>query len=472
MKNINEIKLNEIFDKLSKNELVKVVDVTFKEVHGKIAFHMFLANTKRYNKELTGKINKNTIDILDKVYPGVYYKMSLIEKDIVHTILSGNLVLYIGTSLYRIICQSDLNRSISDSIIEPQKIYSSRDGLTESIETNVSLIQKRIKSTGFMCEQYLIGERSNTLVDILYIDDIANKDNVKIVREKLETLNTATIYSINDIIYLFEKNSLFPLTAELGSPEIIAGCINEGQICILIDQIPIAIVVPVNIFYYMTLKEGNYSNPVKTIYNRMLIFICFFVSIGLLGIYSGILSFHSSSLSLISISAIKTSLKGSTFPLFLEFIFITFVFDLLKLAASKSPKMNLQNLIITVGGLLIGQNAVNSGFISSFNLLISAISYISSYAITKNQRFIDALSIVRLIIFLCGMVFGLFGVLIAIIFTFFELSNLKSLNTPYLAPITPFIKKDFIEIFFGKRLFKRKKRNLSYDPLDKSKGDD
>ena len=70
------------------------------------------------------------------------------------------------------------------------------------------------------------------------------------------------------------------------------------------------------------------------------------------------------------------------------------------------------------------------------------------------------------------MVFGLFGVLIAIIFTFFELSNLKSLNTPYLAPITPFIKKDFIEIFFGKRLFKRKKRNLSYDPLDKSKGDD
>ena len=146
MKNINEIKLNEIFDKLSKNELVKVVDVTFKEVQGKIAFHMFLANTKRYNKELTGKINKKTIDILDKVYPGVYYKMSLIEKDIVHTILSGNLVLYIGTSLYRIICQSDLNRSISDSIIEPQKIYSSRDGLTESIETNVSLIQKRIKS--------------------------------------------------------------------------------------------------------------------------------------------------------------------------------------------------------------------------------------------------------------------------------------------------------------------------------------
>ena len=120
------------------------------------------------------------------------------------------------------------------------------------------------------------------------------------------------------------------------------------------------------------------------------------------------------------------------------------------LSASKSPKMNLQNLIITVGGLLIGQNAVNSGFISSFNLLISAISYISSYAITKNQRFIDSLSIVRLIIFLCGMVFGLFGVLIAIIFTFFELSNLKSLNTPYLAPITPFIKKDFIEIFFGK----------------------
>ena len=471
METKNNNKLNLIFNKLSENDLVKIVDVSFKNVQGKIAFHMFLANTKRYNKELTGKINENTIDILDNVYPGVYYKMSIIEKDIVHTVLSGNLVLYIGSSLYRIICQNDINRSITDSIIEPQKLYSSRDGLTENIETNLSLIQKRIKSTGFMCEQYIIGERSNTLVDMIYINDIANKNNVKLVREKLETLNTDTVYSINDIIHLFEGNSLFPLTSELASPDLIAGCINEGQICILIDQIPIAIIVPVNIFYFMTLKEGNYSNPIKTIYNRFLIFTCFFLSIGLLGIYSGILSFHSSSLSLISLSAIKSSLKGATFPLFLELIFITFVFDLLKLAASKSPKMNLQNLIITVGGLLIGQNAVNSGFISSFNLLICAISYISSYAITKNQRFIDALSVVRLLIFLCGMLFGVFGVIVATIFTFFELSNLKSLNTPYLAPITPFIKKDFIEIFVGKRLFRRKKRNLSYDPIDKSKGE-
>ena len=317
----------------------------------------------------------------------------------------------------------------------------------------------------------IVGKRSNTTVNVLYINDIANKYNVSSVREKIENLNIDTLYSVNDIIYLFEKNSLFPLTAEVGSPDLVAQALNEGEICILIDQIPVAIILPVDIFHFLTLKEGNYAKPALVIYSRFFTFFCLFVSINFLAIYAAILSYHTNSLSLIAISEIKSSLKGSTLPLFLEFIFLNFLFNLLRLAATKSPNINIQNVIITVGGLLIGQNAVNSGFISSFNLVIAAITYISAYAITKNQRFITAIGVVRIIVLFVGMFLGLFGVLLSMIITLFYLSNLNSLQTSYLYSVAPYNKSQFKELFLGKRIFTNKKRDSAYQPFDKTKGE-
>lgn len=469
---MNEI--NNLFKELEKNINVRILDFECNGVKGKIAFHIYLADLKLYNMYFKEKISNENKDNLDKVYPGVYYKFQLIKKEILTSIFNGNIFLMLDNENsvipYIIICQQIIGRSISDSIYEPINQTGARDGFIESIETNLSLIQKRIKTECLITERLLIGSRGNSVLCVLYIKDIVKTSTVNKIIEKIENINIDCILSIKDISNEFEKNTLFPVTSEVGNPEIATDDLLDGRIIILIDQIPIALTIPVDITYFMTLKEGKHSNKVNSVHIKILSFIFLFLSCYFLGIYAAFVNYHRDSISLIALSEIKSSLRGSTLPLYLEFIFLIFIFDLLKLSSTKSPNITLQNVIVTVGGLLIGQNAVSSGFISSFNLVITAITYISGYAITNNQRFVNSINIIRLIVLFSGMLFGILGVIATIIIITSIIYSEKSISTSYLSPIIPFYKKTFFEYLFGKSIYKNKYRSKQNNVIDSIKG--
>jgi len=452
-------KMKNLLTELKNNANVKILEFSQNNIKGKIIFHIFLSNIKLFNAYFKDKINSDNVSNLDKVYPGVYYKANFITSEVLSSIFNGNVYLILEENShlipYSVICPQALGRSISDSIHEPSNLVGSRDGFIESIETNQSLIQRRIKSENLITERLLIGKKGNTIVNIIYLKEKINDNFIKEIIDKINIMNIEVINSIKDLSNVFEKYSLFPSTAEIGSPEIAVQDILDGRIVILVDQIPIALTVPVDLTYFMTLKEGKHNKPINTIYGRILSVLCLFISCYFLGIYAAFVNYHTDSLSLIAISEIKSSLRGSTLPLYLEFIFLIFLFDLLKLASSKSPNATLQNVIVTVGGLLIGQNAVNSGFISSFNLVVTAITYISSFAITNNQRFVNAISIVRLIVLLSGMFLGMLGVIASIIIISCSLSKQKVLNTTYLSKIVPLNKDRLIKFFIGKNFFNK-----------------
>lgn len=462
-------------DQLIQNNNFILSEIKINDVQINICFHRFLADVKQFNKFFMDRINNSNYHSLDKIYPGVYYKIQIIDNDINNLITNGNIFMEVNDYLYLINMQNNFNRSISDSILEPTNIYGSRDGFTESIEMNISLIQKRIKCSTFNYQRLLIGKRSQTDVYVLYIEDICNKKNIERVVNILNHIDIDAIQSIKDITNPFEKktngiNYLFPTTAEIGTPEIAATSLYEGRIVLLINNFPVAITLPVDITYFVTLKENNYTSPTITLKYRIIFYILFFLAVFFLGIYAAIINFHTKNVSLIVISEIKASLQGTTLPIFIEFIFIIFLFDILRLATTKSPNINIQNIIVIVGGLLIGQNAVNSGFISAFNLVITAISYISCYALTSNQRFIMALRILRIVILLSGLILGILGVIIASIISIFIISKNRSLDTPYLSPLLPFIPSDFIQTFLSKNIFKKFHRNKNLETIDETRG--
>lgn len=467
--------LNERLQKIISNNTFVLSTITVNDVNINICFHRYLADVKQFNKYFLERINKSNCHILDKIYPGVYYKIHTIDNEINNSIANGNIFLEVNDYFYTIIVQNNLNRSISASIIEPTNIYGSRDGFTESIETNISLIQKRIKCPTLNYEKLLIGRRSQTDVFVLYISDICNKKNITRTLEMLKRIDIDALQSTKDITNVFEKATantsyLFPTTAEIGSPELAATNLYEGRIVILINNLPIAIVLPVDITYFITLKENNFTSPFITFKYRIIFYILFFLSVYLLGIYAAMINFHTKNVSLIVISEIKASLRGSTLPLFLEFLFIIFLFDLLRLATTKSPNINIQNIIVIVGGLLIGQSAVSSGFISAFNLVITALSYVSCYGLTSNQRFIMSLRIFRLIVLISGLVLGILGVIIIAILSVFMISKIRSLDTPYLSPLVPFLSRDFKQNIFSRYIFKKFERNKDLDPIDNTRG--
>ena len=467
--------LSDRLNKLTKNTNFILTNININNVSLNICFHRFLADVKQYNTYFMDRINSSNYHKLDEVYPGVYYKVYSIDDDINNIITNGNIFLEVDDYLYFINMQNNFNRSISESLIEPTNIYGSRDGFTESIEMNLSLIQKRIKCPTFNSQRLVIGRRSQTDINVLYIEDICNKKNIRQTLDILKRIDIDAVQSIKDITNVFEKkaskvNYLFPTTAEIGSPELAASNLFEGRIVILINHFPIAIVLPVDATFFITLKENNFTSPTITLKYRIIFYILFFLTVFLLGIYAAIITFHTKNVSLIVVSEIKASLQGSTLPLFLEFLFIIFLFDILRLATTKSPNINIQNIIVIVGGILIGQNAVSSGFISAFNLVITAISYISCYALTSNQRFIMALRIFRIVVLISGLLLGILGVIVITIVATFLISKTRSLDTPYLAPLFPFLNYDFKQTFLSRYIFKRFKRNQDLETIDNTRG--
>lgn len=465
MNNFKETIKNILLNKEFKSLNFKIEDIICT-----ITYHKTLSDVKTYNKYFVNKITTNNISYLDKVYPGVYFKITCLDSEIISLVSMGFMLFEANEYLYYINMQSEMERSISESLIEPHNILGARDGFVENINKNIGLIQRRIKCTTFVNEEIVVGKRSKTKVSILYLSDVCNKETIRQITDKINSINVDGLISINDITYLFTKNSLFPLCGEIGSPELAAMNIYEGRAVILVDQIPIAVCVPVDFDYFLTLKEGYYTTPIITFHVKLILFILLFISVFFLGIYAAVINYHTNIVSLVVVSQIKSSFKGTTLPLFIEFLFIIFLFDTLRIASTRSPSNNIQNIIAIVGGLLIGQNAVNSGFISAFNLVVTAICYLSSFAISNNQRFIQAISITRIIVLLCGLFLGLFGVLVIFILIMYYLINLRSLNSSYLAPIIPYYQKDFKQIFFTKHIFKRKTRSRNLMTNDNTRG--
>ena len=98
----NETILNRILKKLTENINVNMIDSEINGINMKLVFHRYLADLKRFNKDLTGKISLDNYKKLETIYPGVYYKTNLLEKDLYDSIFSGNIFLAINDVYYLI----------------------------------------------------------------------------------------------------------------------------------------------------------------------------------------------------------------------------------------------------------------------------------------------------------------------------------------------------------------------------------
>ncbi len=77
------------------------------------------------------------------------------------------------------------------SIIPPEiesSIRGPKEAFTESIESNLSQINRRIKDKNLRIERFIVGERSQTEVAIIYIEDIADEKLVNKIKERVNLI--------------------------------------------------------------------------------------------------------------------------------------------------------------------------------------------------------------------------------------------------------------------------------------------
>ena len=133
--------------------------------------------------------------------------------------------------------------------------------------------------------------------------------------------------------------------------------------------------------------------------------------------------------------------------MFFEVLIVYLLFEFYRFATSRSTSNYIQNIIIILGGLFIGQNAIESGTIGAIVLFMTSISYIAVFAVTSNVYLITSINILRLFILIMSYAMGILGFLLSSIITIFYLYKQHNNSNYYLYPFIPFNKKDFLKFF-------------------------
>lgn len=455
--------LNNIIKSLSNNQDDIIIRHTVYHNLNIIYYYLEeITPIKIFNDFYLEKITNENFSNLSDYIPGIFVKLTDLSVSNITFILNrGNMILSINHYNYIVNIANIPKRIPSKSELDPTNLFDSLDGLIENVYDNLSLIKKRIKSEDLIIKKYIIGSTTKTTTFLLYMKESENKNYIKEIKNKLEKTTINTLLNINDLNSIFNTSNFLPLTFNTGSPDYIASSLLEGRAVIIMDNTPLSLILPTTLSLFTTIK--NETNQVKyyTIINRIFNIMFFFLSLFLIPIFIALTNFNPSFFSTLFMANFQLTERGTTFPLFLESIIILFIFEFYRHTTSRSPTNYVQNIVIIFGGLFIGQNAINSGLVGAGILLLTSISYLSSFGITNNPILITSFNIFRLYNIILSYLMGLIGFTIGLITTITYLSSKKSVGIPFLSPFIPFDKikaKEFFASSHGERKWKKVKK--------------
>ncbi len=350
-------------------------------------------------------------------------------------ILSGETVLFLDKYEKIIIVASKgwAARGVSEPVTEAV-IRGPRDGFTETFRVNTALIRRRIRDTRLKLKTYQIGERSKTDVAIMYLEDLVDEEVLEEVNKRLNQINYDAILDSGYIEQFVEDNwiSLFPQIQNTERPDVAAAAICEGKIALLVDNSPFVLIVPSTFNALMQSAEDYYERwPIATAV-RILRYFAAFLSLTAPSLYVAITSFHPQMIPADLALALAANRQGVPFPAIVEALIMETTIEILREAGVRLPKP-IGATIGIVGGLVIGQAAVEAGIVGPMMVIVVAVTAISSFAIPSYNVSIG-FRLLRFIFVLSAGFLGLYGVSLVALILLVHLSSLKSFGIPYLSP--------------------------------------
>lgn len=318
-------------------------------------------------------------------------------------------------------------------------VRGSREGFTDSIKVNTALIRKRVRSTRLRIRQHTLGLRSHTLVNLIYMKDLVRPALLTEIEKRLAAYEIDAVLDSGIIEQLSEEKwySPFPQFQTTGRPDKAATAILEGRIVLMSDNSPTALILPTDFNSFLQTSDDYYNRFELATFARILRYIAAFFAMTLPGLYLAVTNYHTQILPTTLLLAFQESRFGVAFPAALELVLMEISFELLREAGVRLPGA-MGNTIGIVGGLIIGQAAVDANLVSPIIVIVVAFTALCSFAI-PNEEFAFAFRILKfLFIFLCAWE-GYFGFLIGIMLVLIHLSKLRSFGLPYL---TPFVDED------------------------------
>ncbi|MEH6994022.1 spore germination protein [Neobacillus drentensis] len=369
-------------------------------------------------------------------------------QEIESAILQGNSVLFIDKENKASIfdTQGWPQRGIEDTTIE-SSLRGEHLGFTETGSTNIALIRRHIPNRELKMKEMTVGARGNMKLTIMYLADVANPEVLKELVDRINKLDVDSILNAASLAEYIEDNpySPFPQLFLTERPDFAAAEILQGRIVTVVDRSPNVLIGPATFETFFKSMDDYGSRWLVASFIRLMRYFGFIVAIFLPATYIAVIAFHFEIIPLKLLLSIGASRERVPFPPFIEAIVMEITLEMLREAGIRLPAKIGQTVGI-VGGIVIGQAAVEAGIVSNIMVIVVALTAIASFII-PNYDMGAAIRMLRFPMMFAASLFGFIGLAVGLMTLIAHFIALESLGTPYGSPIAPLRFPDWKDLF-------------------------
>lgn len=433
-KNIEYIKNKFCYDKNA--------DIIIREFENKKGVKCFLAyidgmaNTIGINDFIIRAIminNDGDFNIFDTIqYNNLKAEISM-DKAAASILLGDTLVYADGDEKCAIVeTKAFEKRSVSSPDTE-SVIKGSHEGYTESIRTSITLLRRIIKSPKLCTEFVSVGKINDCKCAIMYLDDLTSDELVNKVKFRLNNIKGDFISGAGMVEQLIEDStwSLFPSILSTERPDRTAEYLAAGRIAVICDNTPFALIMPISLAVLLDSPEGNQQRWQSGTFSRIIRTFAFILSILLSGIFLALTCFHHELIPSQLLTIITETRRQIPFSAVAEYIVMEIFFELVREAGLRVPNA-IGSAIGVVGGLILGQAAVEAGIVSPVTLIIVAISGIAN-AVIPDYELSSGIRVLKFGFIILGGTLGFLGIGAGIILVLTMLAKQSSFGVSMLS---------------------------------------
>ena len=375
------------------------------------------------------------------------------QNQMIVSLLSGISCLFIDgyDTCLTIDCRTYPARSVS----EPDKdkvMRGSRDGFVETLIFNTALIRRRIRDPKLTMEILSAGESSHTDIALCYMSSRVDQELLKKIKERISRLKvdalTMNQESLAECIFPYKWFNPFPKFKFSERPDTAAASILEGNIVVLVDTSPSAMILPSSVFDIIEEADDYYFPPITGTYLRLTRMIISTLSLLVTPTWLLLMEYPSMIPSWLEFIQLSDPLNV---PLIWQLLILEFAIDGLRLAAVNTPNM-LTTPLSVIAGIVLGEYAVKSGWFNSETMLYMAFVTVANYS-QASFELGYAMKFMRILILILTALFGIWGYAAGMVLTICAINfNRTIAGKSYIYPLIPFRWKELRKRFFRGRL--------------------
>lgn len=347
-----------------------------------------------------------------------------------------------------------------------QSIYGPQEAFGEMIRTNCSLVRKILKNERLICETLTVGNVSRTSCSLMYINDVANPSLVEEVRKRVNGIEMDYVISIEEIALMIEESS-FSITTRILSterPDRTARALSEGRVALIMNGSPKALIFPTNAAELTHSASDAYMRVPYANMSRAVRLAAMFISILFPGLYLAATLYHKELIPTYLLYSISASRENVPFSSLTEIIIMELAFEIIREASIRVPGPIGSTLGI-VGGLILGQAAVDARIVSPIMIIVVALTGICSFAVSDYSLGWTN-RILRLMFIVLGAVSGFYAIAAGIFAYMAYLCSQTSFGVSFMAPMTNLSPGGGQGTLFIKPIWKKEYRPKYLKPQD------